>query len=276
MPDRAEQPRDLKSALHVLGDPKLPWYLVLDAAQEPPALPAAHEAGVGTTCLYTGDFGRRLEEVAPHLASFDPASPFTEWLHRHWQSSHGILLQSAAPFEEVRRHLKRFLLAKGPGGTTVRFRFYDPRVLRAFLPICTPKELAEFFGPVSRYLGAGRPGRSLMAFSIDRQRLAVRELPLSPVPAAPTGEEESRLSDLRVIVLDAVLGTPIERAAVVVEGVDRRSAVTAADGHVRFDRLRPGRYQVYSIDGTRREGRSSVDLGPDTEPVFLPCRVRPV
>ena len=30
------------------------------------------------------------------------------------------------------------------------FRFYDARVLRVYLPICTEKEAARFFGPVPR------------------------------------------------------------------------------------------------------------------------------
>ena len=37
----------------------------------------------------------------------------------------------------------------------VLFRFYDPRVLRVFLPTCTPKEVLEFFGPIKRYVLEG-------------------------------------------------------------------------------------------------------------------------
>jgi len=37
----------------------------------------------------------------------------------------------------------------------VLFRFYDPRVLRVFLPTCTSKEVLEFFGPITRYVLEG-------------------------------------------------------------------------------------------------------------------------
>lgn len=275
MPSNVESPVDLKSALKTLGAAGVPWYLVLDAAQEPPVLPAAGEAGLATTCLYTGDFGRRLDNVAPHLAAFDPDSAFTEWLHRHWQYAHGILLQSSAPFEEVRRHLKSFLMAKNPEGRTVRFRYYDPRVLRAFLPVCTATELGTFFGPIAAFYAAGRPGPTISAYSLGRRQLQARSLSLVPRPTEPAAAPLTESADLHVIVLDAVLGTPIERAAVVIEGADRRSAVTGQGGRVRFGGMPLGPYQIYSIDGERREGRCGVDLNEDSDPVFLLCRGRP-
>ena len=32
------------------------------------------------------------------------------------------------------------------------FRYYDPRVLRVYLPTCNARELQTVFGPVLRYL----------------------------------------------------------------------------------------------------------------------------
>jgi len=37
-------------------------------------------------------------------------------------------------------------------GKDMYFRFYDPRVLRVFLPTCTPEELSDFFGPIAGFL----------------------------------------------------------------------------------------------------------------------------
>lgn len=34
----------------------------------------------------------------------------------------------------------------------IYFRFYDPRVLRRFLPVCTPDQLYAFFGPIDYFL----------------------------------------------------------------------------------------------------------------------------
>lgn len=65
-----------------------------------------------------------------------------------WGKSWGVYLTSARPFDEVRKHLRQFLMAQLRGGKQVYFRFYDPRVLRAFLPSCTPEESVRFFGPI--------------------------------------------------------------------------------------------------------------------------------
>lgn len=270
-PAATEPPVDLRVALQRLGAAQTPWYVLLDAAQAPSAVEAAHDAGLGTTCLYTGGFGRQLEGAAPHLATFDPSARFAGWLHGHWEGSHGVLLQSAAPHEALRRHLKKFLLVKSPEGRTLRFRFYDPRVLRAFLPVCSSTELTEFFGPVVCYMGAGRPGPSLTAFSLARGQLVVRRAALLRPATEPAAGPPER-SDLHVIVLDAVRGTPIERAGVVVEGVDYRSAVTASHGRTTFHGLPHGAYRVSAIDGELREGRCDITFDSSTDPVFLLCR----
>jgi hypothetical protein len=57
------------------------------------------------------------------------------------------------------------------------FRFYDPRVLRSFLPTCTEPECAEFFGPIGRFvMEAEQPGALWSFTRVPRglQRDAVR------------------------------------------------------------------------------------------------------
>ena len=64
-------------------------------------------------------------------------------------------------------------------GKRLLFRYYDPRVLRVFLPTCTPAELAGFFGPIRGYLlEAGAP-ETLLRFGFDGHRFHRREIPLS-------------------------------------------------------------------------------------------------
>ena len=64
------------------------------------------------------------------------------------------------PLGELRRHFRRFLVARLPDGMVAQFRFYDPRVFAPYLASCTPEELAPWFAGVSTYLvenrGAGR------------------------------------------------------------------------------------------------------------------------
>ncbi len=61
------------------------------------------------------------------------------------------------------------------GGGTLLFRYYDPRVLRIFLPTCTPAELREFFGPLSRLYAEAEGGQELLEFSQAAGKLAVRQ-----------------------------------------------------------------------------------------------------
>jgi hypothetical protein len=47
------------------------------------------------------------------------------------------------------------LTVKDEDDRLLYFRFYDPRVLRVFIPTCTPEESADLFGPISRFVVEG-------------------------------------------------------------------------------------------------------------------------
>jgi hypothetical protein len=48
-------------------------------------------------------------------------------------------------------------------GKEMYFRFYDPRVLRVFLPTCTAQEAQDFFGPSKHYvMEAAEPNTALI------------------------------------------------------------------------------------------------------------------
>jgi hypothetical protein len=73
-------------------------------------------------------------------------------LEQGWGKGWASFFTSPAPFEEVRHHFRKFLMVQIEGGQEVYFRFYDPRVMRDFLPAASPSEIATFFGPVSAFL----------------------------------------------------------------------------------------------------------------------------
>ena len=103
--------------------------------------------------LYDGPEGERLADAAPYLVELPPDSSLTELLVReHWGQSFGSLLFSHADFKTLRRHLRKYLIVEGHDHKKMYFRFYDPRVLRSFLPSCMPEECAEFFGPISAFV----------------------------------------------------------------------------------------------------------------------------
>jgi len=52
------------------------------------------------------------------------------------------------------------------------FRYYDPRVLRAYLPTCSPAELNTFFGPVTAFITEGENPGEILEFRNERGTLA--------------------------------------------------------------------------------------------------------
>jgi hypothetical protein len=58
------------------------------------------------------------------------------------------------------------------------FRFYDPRVLRAYLPTCLAEELNIVFGPVRNFWMESRDPGELLEFRFSQGRLAVERLRL--------------------------------------------------------------------------------------------------
>src|SRR5208337_1236090 len=143
--------------LEILRSQKEPLFAILDAARDPIVHLRIHECPEQKQSLYEGPEAARLSFVAPYLISLPKRSPFLEQLVREgWGNSWGVCLTCDRPFEEVRKHLRHFLTVELEGEhKKVLFRFYDPRVLRVFLPTCIPKEVLEFFGPIERYVVEG-------------------------------------------------------------------------------------------------------------------------
>jgi hypothetical protein len=137
-----------------------PLYAVLDGARDRHIRGFALDSHAPCWCLYRGELPAALENAAPWLLRLTPGSAYTEeFFARGWNDCWGIVFTSTAPSRELRCHLRRFLLARTEAGRKLLFRYYDPRVLRIYLPTCTPAELATFFGPISAFAAPGeKPG----------------------------------------------------------------------------------------------------------------------
>jgi hypothetical protein len=140
-------------ALAWFGEQRQPLYALLDAARDPAVLDTIAVNEAVYYSLYDGPEGEKLEDVAPYLVQLHARSPLTEALVRqHWGKSFGVFVHALADFKTLRRHFRRFLMVEDPQQKRMYFRFYDPRVLRPFLPECNGAEALEFFGPVSQFV----------------------------------------------------------------------------------------------------------------------------
>jgi hypothetical protein len=143
-----------------------PLYAILDAAHDPLVLAILIESKPEYQSLYEGAEGEKLSAVAPYLVRLPKDSPLLEVLARAgWGKSWGAFLTSDSPFADVRRHLRHFLMVKLPDGKQVYFRFYDPRVLRVYLPTCTADETRTFFGPIKCFLMEGEKPEAALRFA---------------------------------------------------------------------------------------------------------------
>ncbi len=137
----------------IQGQEKLLVYGLLDGARSPRIHSNLIASGERFECLYAGELPRPLAVAAPYLVRLPLAQPFTQWLLASgWGRAWGLLLLSEASILELRAHFRRLLKVKTDDGRECLFRFYDPRVLRVYLPTCTPKELATVFGPVDGFM----------------------------------------------------------------------------------------------------------------------------
>jgi hypothetical protein len=111
--------------------------------------------------LFTGTANEWYWAVAPYLFQVD--SELLDWIaEKLWKEPWGIFAMSKASLEDLRVHFKKFLMVKLPDGKQWLFRYYDPRILQAYLPTCEPWELQKFFGPVRAFATADDDEQKLM------------------------------------------------------------------------------------------------------------------
>jgi pSer/pThr/pTyr-binding forkhead associated (FHA) protein len=157
-----------------------PLFAVLDAARDPEISTILAESKEQHESLFEAANGN-VAHFAPYLARLPEESVLLETLIRQgWGNSWGVYLKSNKSLKEVRSHIRRFLMVRLPEGREVYFRYYDPRVLRLFLPTCTPDEINMFFGPVTCFLMEAEEPNVLLQF-INHGRGAEKvAVPLSP------------------------------------------------------------------------------------------------
>lgn len=154
---------------HLFTDDGLNAYAILDGASIPDLLTFLYGAKppVKYECLFRGDLPPDMAVVAPYLVQLDPQAKFTDWLiDAGWGNHWGIFALSQLDFQSIRYHFRSLTRVYDETGMRyLYFRYYDPRVLRAFLATCQGPQLDEMFGPVDYYLAEGEPATELQRFT---------------------------------------------------------------------------------------------------------------
>jgi hypothetical protein len=103
-------------------------------------------------CLFRGELPADVAEVAPYLVRLERDSEMLQWIVSAWGKAWGIFVVAPDTLDlaAVRRHLRKLNLVSGADGSTLMFRYYDPRVMRTFLPLSEPQQRLDVFGPLRR------------------------------------------------------------------------------------------------------------------------------
>lgn len=138
-------------------------YALLDAARSDRVVELLRESVETYRSLFEGIRGAVLEEAAPYLVELPAESRLLRRLvEEGWGRSWGIYLVSHRPLAQVRQHFRKILFVKEEDTRKeMFFRFYDPRVMRVFLPSCSARQVDDIYGEIAMFVTEGEGGEVL-------------------------------------------------------------------------------------------------------------------
>ena len=151
------------------------------------AFAAPRQYGQTIQWLFEAGSGSHMLDVAPYLVPiayrtrypYDGSGYLDLWAQKLGTSA-GILLITPAEPEPLREHLRDLFRVTDEEDRRYFFRFYDPRVLRVYLPTCTTAEGKELFGPIRRILCEAEPSDRMLTCKLDRDGVNMDERLLTP------------------------------------------------------------------------------------------------
>jgi len=143
-------------------------YAVMDGASVPELRMKLYEHQPECVCLYRGELQPDMAEVAPYLIHLQMDADFTNWvIEKGWGKHWGVFALSSGELRDLRDHFRSFMTVATSDGKPMLFRFYDPRVLRTYLPTCNAEDLNVLFGAVDYYLLEDENARTILSFHAD-------------------------------------------------------------------------------------------------------------
>ena len=175
----------VKNCLWPDGQRRTIW-MIVDAARDRRAYRLLLEGYYSDrACLFSGPLTPEVEIASPYLVQLHLDDPVTDKLLRQgWGNSWGIFLAAEVSLPALRRHLRTLLMVQDQAGRRLLFRYWDPRVLRVFLPTCRADELRQVFGPIHEVLLEEESAQSMRRFTVQRGTLQDTATPLNPRAAS--------------------------------------------------------------------------------------------
>jgi Domain of unknown function (DUF4123) len=140
-------------------------YAIVDSAKNEEVFKYLLTDNVTYRSLFEGKMDIKLFGVSGFLIECKKDSKLFNWLTTEaWGTSCSIFFISKAPFDEVFSHFQKFIRVYLEDDDVVYFRYYDPRVLRIYLPTCNSKEISTFFGEIKSFFVESENTEALTEF----------------------------------------------------------------------------------------------------------------
>lgn len=114
--------------------------------------------------LFKGAAAESMGEVAPYFIAVDIKSDFLLHWSQRLGKNVGVLFVSSGKVRDTFRHMREIFIVESESGQQYFFRYYDPRVLRTYLPTCKGKVATDFFGPITACFAEAESTLSLEKF----------------------------------------------------------------------------------------------------------------
>lgn len=132
-------------------------YALIDAACDPSIHVYLEAFPEPARCLFDGEPGEDLAEVAPWLVELAEHGPVLDWLARDGLGQDwGIFVLSDLSLPRLKARLKRVLKVQADDGKTYLFKYYRPRHLNDFLPTLLPDQLRQMYSGVAAFVAEDR------------------------------------------------------------------------------------------------------------------------
>jgi Domain of unknown function (DUF4123) len=125
--------------------PPLRAYALIDASQSPDIAVCLDAFASPARCLFDGEVGEDLGEVAPWLVELTRFDDAWDWfLAEGYGKNWGILMHSRLELPRLKTQLKRFLKITDDKGQSFFFKYYRPKHLNAYLPVFDNEQMVSF------------------------------------------------------------------------------------------------------------------------------------
>ncbi len=156
-------------------------WMIVDSAQDRRIFGLLLECFYSSvSSLFATPLPPQIESVAPYLVPLDYDDKKTrKFLSNAWGNRWGVFIRCDTSQDRLRRHLRSFVSVRDPRGQRLLFRYYDPRILRTYLPTCSSQELEYVFGPIECFLSESKVVENMIEFRFDRGKLVQRTISLN-------------------------------------------------------------------------------------------------